>query len=189
MCDYQPDVSTATHVIRETIASRRDSVDEASERIMQAVAALPCARGSLDDISLALSEALANAVVHGNREDPDKNVDVCAACEGPDQFTLVITDEGRGFLPDAVADPTAADNLLSSHGRGLFLIRQLMDNTEFRLGGRQIVLLKRRQHPPGHDSAPPVGVAVASFALALPTGCHAATESRCCGATGHPSRL
>jgi serine/threonine-protein kinase RsbW len=100
-------------------------------------------RGSLDDISLALSEALANAVIHGNREDPNKKVDICALCESPDQFRLVITDEGQGFQPDTVADPTMRENLLSNHGRGLFLIRQLMDEMEFRLGGRQIVLLKR----------------------------------------------
>jgi serine/threonine-protein kinase RsbW len=143
MRDYQPDSASATHPIQETIASRRDSVDGASERIMQAVERLPCARGSLDDISLALSEALANAVIHGNREDPNKKVDICALCDSPDQFRLVITDEGQGFQPDAVPDPTLGENTLSNHGRGLFLIRRLMDETEFRLGGRQIVLLKR----------------------------------------------
>ena len=90
------------------------------------------------------------------REDPDKTVDVYAACEGPDQCTLVITDEGQGFDPEAVANPTAAENLLSSHGRRLFLIRQLMDQTEIKLGGRQIVLRKRCQDSSGHCSVLPV---------------------------------
>jgi serine/threonine-protein kinase RsbW len=116
MRDYQRDALSATHLIHETIASRRDSVDEASERIMQAIGALPCARGNLEDISLALSEALANAVVHGNREDPNKKVEVCALCDSPDYFRLIVTDEGQGFQPDAVADPTVAQNLMSSHG-------------------------------------------------------------------------
>ena len=147
MCDYKSDTSALTPLIHETIDSRRDLVDQAAERIMLAVGALPCAKGSLDDISLALSEVLANAVVHGNREDPEKKVDICATCEGPDQFTLVVTDEGRGFDPAAICDPTGADNLLTNHGRGVFLIRRLMDETEFRMGGRQVLLRKRCQDP------------------------------------------
>jgi serine/threonine-protein kinase RsbW len=135
----------APHLIHETIVSRRETVDKAGERIMQLVATLPCAQGSLEDISLALSEALANAVVHGNQGDPEKSVDICAACDGPERFTLVVTDEGDGFDPELVPDPTCADHLMCGHGRGLFLIRQLMDETDFRLGGRQIVMAKIRQ--------------------------------------------
>lgn len=142
MSDFQPDTPNGTDRIHATIESRREIVDKASERIMDAIAALPCTHGALDDISLALSEALANAVLHGNGEDPEKKVDVSAVCEGPGQFTLVVTDEGQGFDAAAVGDPTVGGNLLSNHGRGLLLIRRLMDKTEFRLGGRQIVLHK-----------------------------------------------
>jgi serine/threonine-protein kinase RsbW len=145
---YEPDLPL-THLIHGTIGSCRDSVDKESEHILQAIGALPCAQGSLDDISLALSEALANAVLHGNREDPDKKVHICAACEAPDRFMLAVTDEGQGFDPAATGDSTAPGNLLLNHGRGLLLIRHLMDETEFRLGGRQVVMRKRRQGVPG----------------------------------------
>jgi serine/threonine-protein kinase RsbW len=139
------DLPLTTHLIRATIGSCRDSVDRESEYILQAIGALPCAQGNLDDIALALSEALANAVLHGNRGDPYKKVHICAACEAPDRFMLAVTDEGQGFDPAAIGDPTVPDNLLLKHGRGLLLIRHLMDETEFRLGGRQVVMRKQLQ--------------------------------------------
>lgn len=134
-----------SHLVHDQINGSRDCLDNAFERIMRAIEALPCAQGNVDEISLALSEALANAVVHGNREDPVKRVDVCATCIG-DLFSLVITDEGDGFDPTLVPDPTAVDKLMLNRGRGLFLIRRLMDQIDFRLGGRQIVMTKIRQN-------------------------------------------
>ena len=137
------DTSTMSMALSETIASRRSDVDQAVERIMQIVRAMPCASATLDEIELALSEALANAVVHGNREDPSKKVEICGACEGNEKLLLVITDEGSGFDPMAMLDPTQADGVMQTHGRGVFLITHLMDEVEFHLNGRQIVLRKR----------------------------------------------
>jgi len=143
MRDCEFDTSNLSLAFHEAIESRRDLLGEATERIMENVRALPCAQESLDEVSLALSEALANAIIHGNREDPSKKVRVCGACESQEQLLLVITDEGEGFDPAAIPDPTIADNVFSTHGRGVFLIKRLMDQTEFRLGGRQVVLRKR----------------------------------------------
>ena len=154
---YKPDLPTTTHLIQRTVGSCRNSVDKESEHILKAIGALPCAQGNVDDIGLALTEALANAVLHGNREDPDKKVHICAACEAPDRFMLAVTDEGTGFDPVATGDPTAPDNLLLNHGRGLLLIRHLMDETEFRLGGRQVVMRKQRQGLSGRASPAQVG--------------------------------
>ncbi len=145
-CDFDaPDLNLGFH---ESIDSRRDLLDEATDRIMQSVRALPCAQENLDDVNLALSEAIANAIIHGNREDPGKKVQVCGTCESPGQLLLVITDEGHGFDPAVIPDPTRGDNLFSSHGRGVFLMNRLMDQTEFRLGGRQVVLRKRASKIP-----------------------------------------
>jgi hypothetical protein len=66
---------------------------------MQAIGALPYVHGNLEDISLALSEALANAVVHGNREDPNKKVEVCALCDSPDYSVLSSRMRGRVSSP------------------------------------------------------------------------------------------
>ena len=143
MCEFEFDESSLTSGFHEAMESRLELVDEQTARIIERVRSLPCARQDLEEVSLALSEALANAVIHGNREDPGKKVQICGACESQDQLVLVITDEGDGFDPAAIPDPTLADNLFSNHGRGVFLIQRLMDQAEFRLGGRQIVLRKR----------------------------------------------
>jgi serine/threonine-protein kinase RsbW len=126
-----------------TIKSRRYVLLEALDRIMSLVQTLPCVQGDLDDLRLALAEALSNAVIHGNREDPDKTVGICAGCDGQSQLLIAVTDQGDGFDPVVLPDPTTAENICSSHGRGVFLMKRLVDDVEFNLGGRQIVLRKR----------------------------------------------
>ena len=125
-----------------TIKSRRDVLLEALDRVMSLVQTLPCVQGDLDDVRLALAEALSNAVIHGNREDPDKIVGICAGCDGQSRLLIAVTDQGDGFDPAVLPDPTTAENICSSHGRGVFLMKRLVD-VEFNLGGRQIVLRKR----------------------------------------------
>lgn len=141
-CEFE--TSNLELVFHKTMESRREELDKAVEQIIEIVRAMPCACGSLDAIQLALEEALANAVIHGNREDPLKKVEICGACEGQERFLLVVTDEGQGFDPAKIPDPTVAENIFSTHGRGVFLINRLMDQVEFRHGGRQILLRKKR---------------------------------------------
>lgn len=126
-----------------TIKSRRDVLLEALDRVMSLVQTLPCAEGDLADLRLAIAEALSNAVIHGNREDPDKTVCICAGWDGQSRLLIAVTDEGDGFDPTVLPDCTAAENIGSSHGRGVFLMRCLVDEVEFNLGGRQVVLRKR----------------------------------------------
>lgn len=126
-----------------TIESRRDVLSEALDRIIRLVQTLPCVQKGIDDLRLALAEALSNAVIHGNRENPDKTVVICAGCDGQSQLLVAVTDQGDGFDPSVLTDPTAPDNIYSSHGRGVFLMRRLVDDVEFKLGGRQVVLRKR----------------------------------------------
>ena len=122
---------------------RIDGLERAVEHIMELVRRLPCAPVGLDDVELALHEALANAVVHGNRQDPRKSVQICGGCERSGDLLLAITDQGDGFDHNLVPDPTAGDNLLSKHGRGIPLISRLMDSLEFRLNGRRLIMRKR----------------------------------------------
>ena len=125
---------------------RIDGLERAVEHIMELVRRLPCTSVDLDDVELALHEALANAVVHGNRQDPRKSVQICGGCERSGDLLLAITDQGDGFDHNLVPDPTAGDNLLSKHGRGILLISRLMDSLEFRLNGRQLIMRKRTIH-------------------------------------------
>lgn len=82
------------------------------------------------NIMIAVSEAVNNAVNHGNQFDPDKKVhfDLNAY---DDRVVISVRDEGRGFDPEGVADCTDPENLLKSNGRGVYLIRELMHDVEF----------------------------------------------------------
>jgi serine/threonine-protein kinase RsbW len=93
------------------------------------------------NLPVALSEALSNAILRGNREDPEKQVRVRASVS--DQYlVLEIADEGDGFdLKTAMRDPTKPENLLREDGRGLFLMHQLMDRVEHFTEGWNVVRL------------------------------------------------
>ncbi len=140
----------ATHLIPDLALSFevsftgcREKVADTVERVMSLVQTLPCAQGRLEQLHLALMEALTNAVIHGNREDPAKVVTVCAGCNRRAELLVWVTDQGEGFDPSALPDPTVAGNMHEGHGRGVFLMRRLVDEVEFNLGGRQVMLRKR----------------------------------------------
>ncbi len=143
--EYDPDKVTV--ILDEFVESRRDLVDAFVTRLMKDVGAMSCAQGHLHEIELALSEGLANAIVHGNQEDTSKYVHVWVGCVNGEQILLVITDQGQGFDVTAIPNPTVAENIYSHHGRGIFLMNRLMDHAEHRLGGRQLVLRKRVAQP------------------------------------------
>ncbi|MFI5181948.1 MAG: ATP-binding protein [Thermoanaerobaculia bacterium] len=95
-------------------------------------------------IGMALREALANAIKHGNRQDPEKRVLLAL---GGDAHTLEIEvgDEGAGFAPDDVADPLAPENQMKTSGRGIFYMRTFMDEVSFSRGqtGGTLLTLKK----------------------------------------------
>ena len=80
-----------------TIESHCDGLWEAAESIMRTVRTLPCVQGELHGLRMALVEALTNAVLHGNREDPAKTVDIFAGCDGHAQL-IAVTDQGDGLI-------------------------------------------------------------------------------------------
>jgi serine/threonine-protein kinase RsbW len=94
-------------------------------------------------IHMALEEALVNAIQHGNGEDPAKSVRVRYQASSS-RMRIEITDEGPGFRPAEVADPTCGDRLCEPHGRGLLLMRAYMTKVEYLGRGNQLVMEKRR---------------------------------------------
>ena len=94
-------------------------------------------------LQVVLSEALSNAIVRGNREDRGKWVDIRAEL-GPDAIRLEVTDQGPGFDPDAVPEPIRPEQLDEANGRGLYLIRKLVDAVEFNERGNSICMILRR---------------------------------------------
>jgi serine/threonine-protein kinase RsbW len=96
------------------------------------------------NVVIALDEAIVNAIKHGNKYDESKWVTIVAdlSAQGA-RFT--ITDEGEGFDPDDVPDPCAPENLLRSSGRGLLLIRSIMDETFYNESGNSLTMVKQAE--------------------------------------------
>ncbi|HLX82303.1 MAG TPA: ATP-binding protein [Terriglobales bacterium] len=126
-----------------TLAADRDAVDPVVRSVMEVVREMKCAPGREDNIELALTEALANAVVHGAKNDPTKIIECDVACDQNHGMLIVVRDPGTGFDPSQIADPCQGENIYSNHGRGIYLINQLMDEVQFHKNGTEIHMLKR----------------------------------------------
>jgi serine/threonine-protein kinase RsbW len=126
-----------------TLCADREAVDPVVRSVMNVVRETQCATGREDAIELALTEALANAVVHGAGGDPTKIVECDVACDQRHGMVIVVRDPGPGFDPSRIADPCQEQNIFSDHGRGIFLINQLMDEVQFHKNGTEIHMIKR----------------------------------------------
>ena len=125
-----------------TLAADRKAVDPVVALVMEAIRDTKCVNGKADAIELALQEALANAVVHGAKEDPTKIVECIVACDEERGVLIIVRDPGEGFDPKNIPSCTLGENLYSNHGRGIFLINQLMDEVLFRKNGTEIRMVK-----------------------------------------------
>lgn len=88
---------------------------------------------------ITLTEAVSNAIIHGNSAKAAKKVLVSTNCSGQ-RICFKVQDEGMGFDPDSLPDPTAPENILTPGGRGVFLMRQLSDSVTFDDDGRIVIL-------------------------------------------------
>jgi len=95
-------------------------------------------------IDLALREALANAIVHGNRSDRHKCVRICVGIDPSCNVLIVVKDAGSGFDPTQLPSPIIAENVLVAHGRGIFLINRLMDEVNFNFDHGTAIYMRRR---------------------------------------------
>jgi len=126
-----------------TLAADKESVDPVVQGIMQIVKQMHCAQGKEDAIQLALSEALANAVLHGAKADPSKLIKCDVSCDESRGMVIVVRDPGKGFDPASLPNPVVGDKLYSQHGRGIYLINRLMDEVKFLKNGTEIRMIKR----------------------------------------------
>lgn len=143
LSEYNFDPEKLNLRMRVTLAADRNAVDPVVTQVMQAVRELKCAVGKEDAIELSLQEALANAVVHGAKEDPNKVVECLVACDEQRGILIVVRDPGPGFDPGTIPTCTLGENVFSDHGRGIFLINQLMDEVKFTKNGTEIHMVKR----------------------------------------------
>jgi serine/threonine-protein kinase RsbW len=128
--------------LKVALAAEREAVDPVVQSVMDVVRGMQCATGKEHDIELALTEALANAVVHGAKEDPNKIVECIVACDEERGMLIVVRDPGQGFDPASIPNCCQGENIYSNHGRGIFLINQLMDEVAFHNGGTEIHMIK-----------------------------------------------
>jgi len=91
------------------------------------------------NVLVSLTEAVNNAIVHGNKKNPSKKVAIKMEKDSS-ALVFVVEDEGEGFDPAILLDPTAPENIDKPSGRGIFLMRNLADKVEFSDGGRKVTI-------------------------------------------------
>jgi serine/threonine-protein kinase RsbW len=139
-CVFDPDRLVVRFEL--TISGSVKAIDPAVEQIMAVAESMGCAAGKEFAIETAVREALANAIVHGCGQDSSKQVTISAYCDEERGMILVVRDPGKGFDPKSVVSPVQGDRVFAEHGRGIYLINQLMDEVRFRAGGTEIWMRK-----------------------------------------------
>ena len=128
-----------------TIRSRTEEGQAVQERIVKLLEKMDYPPRDVFGVRLALEEALVNAIKHGNGMDPEKSVRVdCRVAR--EKVRIEIEDEGIGFRPESIPDPTEDENLEKPGGRGIMLMRAFLDFVEYNDIGNRVVLVKQRQN-------------------------------------------
>jgi len=142
-------VLSVTGVTVETTELRLPSRLEAVAEVAAAVAEFLSRTGLAEDvifgIDMAVREGIANAVIHGNKLDEKKVVSI-RVIRSPDSLEINVRDQGQGFDPETVSDPTKEENILKTSGRGIFFMRNFMDQVEWSVhpdGGTELRLMKK----------------------------------------------
>ena len=130
--------------VSHTMESTLESVNKAEEMADKAASHAGFDEDARGGISMAVREAMINAVMHGNGYSPDKRVKLSFEQSGGN-LVITIRDEGEGLDPEQIPDPLAPENLMKQSGRGIFLMRAFMDDVKFRKlePGTEITLIKR----------------------------------------------
>jgi serine/threonine-protein kinase RsbW len=140
---------THSHTVRIEFGSAFDMLD-----FVQVVSDHVGRMAGLDEdslhwVSVAVRESVVNAIKHGNKNDESKRVVVeftAVPLHRPEELVIRVEDEGDGFDPEEIADPLAPENILKSSGRGIFLIRNFMDDVQLQRGrerGMQVRMVKK----------------------------------------------
>jgi serine/threonine-protein kinase RsbW len=128
--------------LRQSLPSQIALISPFVDQLMRFIAKCRNQEGCGLEIEMALREALANAIVHGNQEDPHKFVHVACRCTTDGEVSITVQDEGQGFDSNAVRDPTIPENRLLKHGRGIYLMKTLMNEVRFEQGGALVYMHK-----------------------------------------------
>ena len=127
--------------ISEKLPSSLESIPEFIAALLEKIKDFGVSEEDLFNIKLSLEESLVNAVKYGNKLDPQLFVEVSLEASGG-VLTIEVKDQGQGFDFKNVLDPTREENLERTSGRGVFLIKSLMDEVEFSDGGSRLTMKK-----------------------------------------------
>ena len=146
-CNFESLIEIVTEeTAKLQFPSRIETIAGATAAVIKEAESFGFSGEALEAIDLAVREAVTNAVLHGNNQDAGKKVDIVINRNGA-SFTVAVRDEGQGFNPADVPDPTAEQNLLKASGRGMLFMRAFMDEvewTEHPAGGTIVRMTKRR---------------------------------------------
>src|ERR1700739_2417650 len=121
--------------LRQSLSSKVAAISPFIDQLMRFILYFRRADRSEIDIEMALREALANAVIHGNGDDSCKSVYVTCRCYMDGEISITVRDEGKGFDSSMMKDPTSLENVLFTHGRGIYLMKTFMDEVSFEEDG------------------------------------------------------
>jgi len=122
-----------------TLESNPQNIAEVEPYVTKILKEYQISEELFGNMLISLTEAVSNAIIHGNASAVSKKVLVKTNCSS-NKICFMVQDEGNGFDPDSLPDPTAPENLTTLGGRGVFLMRQLSDCVTFEDDGRQVTL-------------------------------------------------
>jgi serine/threonine-protein kinase RsbW len=107
--------------------------------IDEATSVIGISQDNYGKILVSAMEAVNNAIIHGNKSVPEKIVDIEISCES-DELNIKVTDEGPGFRPETVPDPTTPENIEELNGRGIYLMSHLADKIQYSPKGNSVTM-------------------------------------------------
>jgi serine/threonine-protein kinase RsbW len=148
LLEYAPGDQASLHLehnVHLALESRFENIELVQVMLDDSLRRLECDEDTRYWVGIAVREAVANAIKHGNRQDPEKRVEVRLQLE-EEHVVINVRDEGPGFDPTSVPDPLAPENLLKPDGRGMFYMGKFMDQVSYDFGttgGTEVTLRKR----------------------------------------------
>ena len=128
-----------------TIRSSLEEIEAVERMAERAADKMKFNEEEKDSLAIAVTEAVNNAIIHGNGQDKRKRVHIRFRFE-ENSLQVSIRDQGKGFNPEKISDPLAPENLLKESGRGVFILSTLMDDVKFAFdNGTEIILVKHKK--------------------------------------------
>ncbi len=133
-------------MVSKVVESTPSAIEGVCRRILSELEAKNFNQDGIFAVHLAVEEAFLNALRHGNKMDPNKEIKIDYLVSG-EKIEIFMTDEGNGFDPDVVPDPRCGENLYKPEGRGLLLMRSYMDVVEFNERGNSVRMVRYKERP------------------------------------------